>query len=342
MSKANNKTVRPFGIRDQVGYLSGNLPNDRTILSNWRHIGGTLSLTFINVVAPLVVYYKNADGNEIFSGTRMAFLAACFSIIAFIFYMLCFYLTTERVKFPPTESKFSLKEFGLDFLHNKSLIVIIVMILLQECSNSAFHGMSGYIFPNYFGSAAAQSLSGVLETVITLVIAAFIVFVVAKTGKKEITVIGSLFAGIVFAVAFVLHTHSVVIWLVIYCLVTCGMSLYNPVAYALVTDVIDDEEVRTGKRSDGAIQGIYSFSRKCGSAISSGIRGVMLSAVGYTAATAYDTNVLNGIYNVSCLVPMCGFLLMALVVGFLYPLNKKRVEQNVATLKARRDEKTEE
>ena len=317
-------------------------PVDRTLLSNWRHIGGTLSLTFINVVAPLVIYYKNAEGNEIFSGTRMAILAGVFSVIAFVFYLLCYHLTTERVKLPRTTEKFSLKEFALDFIHNKSLIVIIAMILLQECSNSAFHGMSGYIFPNYFGSAAAQSLSGVLETVITLVIAAFIVFVVARTGKKEITVFGSLFAGIVFAVAFVLHTHSVVIWLVIYCLVTVGMSLYNPVAYALVTDVIDDEEVRTGKRSDGAIQGIYSFSRKCGSAVSSGIRGVMLSAVGYTAATAYDTEVLNGIYNVSCLVPMCGFLIMALVVGIFYPLNKKKVEQNVAILKERREGKASE
>lgn len=306
---------------------------DRSYLSNWRHIGGTLSLTFINVIAPIVVYYKDADGHEVFSGTRMAILAAIFSVVAFVLYLLCYKLTTERVKLPRTTEKFNAKEFIVDFLHNKSLLTIILMILLQECSNSAFHGMSGYIFPNYFGNAAAQSISGVLETVITLVIATFVIRLVAKIGKKEITVLGALIAAAVFLVGFVLHTHNVVIWLVIYCLVTCGMSLYNPVAYALVTDVIDDEEVRTGKRSDGTIQGIYSFARKFGQAISSGIRGLMLTAVGYTAATAYDTNVLDGIYNISCIVPMVGFVLMALVVGLLYPLNKKRVEENVEKLK---------
>ena len=150
--------------------------------------------------------------------------------------------------------------------------------------------------------------------------------------------IGTLVSAAALGLGFILHTHSVVMWLVIYGLVTVGLSLFNPVTFALVTDIVDDEEVRTGKRIDGTIYSIYSFGRKFGHAMSSGIRGIMLTAAGYTAATAFDADVLNQVYNVSCLVPMIGFALMASIVAFLYPLNKKKVEENVEILKKRHAE----
>ena len=43
-------------------------------------------------------------------------------------------------------------------------------------------------------------------------------------------------------------------------------------------------------------------------------------------------NVLNGIFNISCLVPAVGFLLLGLILWFWYPLHKKQVDANVAAL----------
>lgn len=51
---------------------------DRTKLSNWRHIGGTLAVTVINFVVPLVVYVKDAQGNEIISGSAMSAVGLVF------------------------------------------------------------------------------------------------------------------------------------------------------------------------------------------------------------------------------------------------------------------------
>ena len=260
--------IIPYG---SMASAISNDPVDRTKLSNWRHIGGTLSMTFINVIMPIAVFYKDPEGHEIFSGFRMSVAGFAFSLAAFILFLVCYFLTTERVKVPSNNEKLDVKAFVSDLLHNRGLIAIVLLILVQECSNSAFHGMSGYIFPNYFGNAAAMSISSIEET-------------------------------------------------------------------ALVTDIVDDEEVRTGKRIDGTIYSIYSFGRKFGHAMSSGIRGIMLTAAGYTAATAFDADVLNQVYNVSCLVPMIGFALMASIVAFLYPLNKKKVEENVEILKKRHAE----
>lgn len=311
---------------------------DRTKLSNWRHIGGTLAVTVINFVVPLVVYVKDAQGNEIISGTAMSMVGLVFAIFSFVLWMACYFLTTERVKIPAKNEKLEIGKFLSGLLHNRGLIAVVLMIIVQECSNSAFHGMGSYMFNNYFGQGAMQSITSPVETIITLAIAAVIVGVVAKVGKKEITVTGCLISAAVFLLAFFLHTDNVWVWIVIYGGVTVGLALFNPVTFALVTDIVDDEEVRTGNRMDGTIYSVYSFGRKFGSALSSGVRGVMLTMIGYTAATAYDPQVVDGIYNVACLVPMIGFALMGAIVAFLYPLNKKRVDSNVEILTKRHAE----
>ena len=320
---------------------------DRTKLSNWRHVGGTLAVTVINFIVPLVVYVDatQPDGSVIqtFDGTRMMLCGLVFAVLSFVLWMACYFMTTERVKIPSKNEKLNLGQFLSDLLHNRGLIAIVLMIIVQECSNSAFHRMSGYMFDNVFQSGSLQAITSPVETIITLLIAACIVGIVAKVGKKEITVIGCLTSAIVFVIAFVLHTSSPYVWIVIYGGVTVGLALFNPVTFALVTDIVDDEEVRTGNRMDGTIYSVYSFGRKFGSALSSGVTGIMLSIIGYdsyiAAGDKYAPELTNGIYNISCVVPIIGFGLMALIVGILYPLNKKRVDSNVAILKERHGDK---
>ena len=43
--------------------------------------------------------------------------------------------------------------------------------------------------------------------------------------------------------------------------------------WANITDIIDYQEVLTGKRDDGTIYAVYSFSRKIGQALAGGLGG---------------------------------------------------------------------
>ena len=104
----------------------------------------------------------------------------------------------------------------------------------------------------------------------------------------------------------------------------------------MITDVIDDTEVKTGERSDGTIYAVYSFARKLGQAASSGVSGLLLSMIGYSQATAFDPEVVNGIYDITCLVPAIGYILLALVLFFLYPLSRGIVEKNAKILAEKR------
>lgn len=107
--------------------------------------------------------------------------------------------------------------------------------------------------------------------------------------------------------------------------------------WAMITDVIDDAEVKNGVREDGTIYSVYSFARKIGQALSSGLVGGLVSMVGYTQATAFDPDVTFNIFRISCIVPAIGLAAVALALAVLYPLGKKKVQENVAELQKRRE-----
>jgi len=104
------------------------------------------------------------------------------------------------------------------------------------------------------------------------------------------------------------------------------------VSWALITDVIDDAQLKNGVREDGSVYALYSFARKLGQAAAAGVSGYLLTAIGYTEQTRQDPEVLGGIFSISTLVPAIGFAALALVLWFWYPLHKKKVEANVKAL----------
>ncbi|MCD7868066.1 MAG: glycoside-pentoside-hexuronide (GPH):cation symporter [Clostridiales bacterium] len=315
-------------------------PEDRVQLSSWRNIGATLAGTVIGVVLPLVVYYKDADGLTQLSGTKMTIAALVCSIGAVVCYMLCTTLTTERVKIQTKTEKFSFGALIKQLFSSRALISIIVAAIVLLLAQLTMQGMNAYIFPNYFNSAAGASIASLVGSVLMIILAMFVIPPVSpKYGKKEIAIFGNIVAVIAFFAAFILRVKNMYVYIVLYAFGYFGIAFFNTCVWAMITDVIDEDEVRRGSRSDGTIYSLYSFARKIGQALSSGLTGALLTAIGYSSATAFDADVLSGIYTVGTLIPAIGFALLILVLAFWYPLGRKQVEENAAILKARREGK---
>ena len=307
-------------------------PTDRASLSNWRTIGASLAGTVIGVVLPLVVYYTDERGNSVLSGQRMAIAAFLCSIGSILCYLLCYRMVTERVKVEQKREKFNLKDLLGGLATNKPLIGIVaasVCMLLVQLTSST---MTTYVFPNYFGNTRAQSVAGLVGTIITIACAAFTVKLSQKFGRKELAIAASFFGAAVFFVTYFLHTTSAWLFVALYAVAYIGLAVFSLICWAMITDVIDDTQVQTGERMDGTIYAVYSFARKIGQAAASGVSGFLLTAIGYSKETAFDIDVVNGIYDITCLVPAVGFVLLALVLLFLYPLGRKRVEENARVL----------
>lgn len=319
----------PYG--SMASAISGD-PEDRAELSNWRTIGATLASTFISVILPVLVYYQDANGNQVLSGSRSALVALICSVGAVICYLLCYFMVTERVRVPRKTEKFHFGRLISGLLHNRALIGIVAASVCLLLSQLTLSTMATFVFPNYFGNTRAQSVSGFVGLPVVLVCSAFTVKLSEKYGRKEVGIGSSVFGAVVLIITFFMHTENPWVFVVMYALAYVGLAVFNLIVWAMITDVIDDTEVRTGNRADGTIYAVYSFARKLGQAAASGLSGLLLGSIGYSAATAFDPDVVNGIYNITCLAPAAGFLLLAVVLRFLYPLNRERVADNARIL----------
>ena len=311
---------------------------DRASLSTWRSIGSTLAGLVIGVGTPLFAY-ETVNGNTILSGNRMTIIAGVFSVMAVICYMLCFKLATERVEVPQNNTKFNFGDLMKSLVTNRSLIGIIAAAILLLLVMLTMQGMNAYLFPNFYGNVAAQSVAALAGSLVMLVVCAPLATKLsAKYGKKELAIGSCLFGAVVYLICWVLKPENPYTYVVFYVVANIGVGFFNMVIWAMITDVIDDAEVKNGVREDGTIYSVHSFARKIGQALSSGMIGALLSVIGYSAATAFNPEVVNGIFNMTCIIPAIGFVGIALVLMFLYPLSKNRVEANVLELKKRRGE----
>lgn len=325
----------PYG--SMASALSGD-SKERAQLSSFRTIGATLAGAFISVVLPLIVYYEDANGNQILSGSKTTLAAAICSIGALICYILCYCMSTERVKVEQKTEKFNFKTLIKGLLSNRALIGIVICSVLMLLVQLTMQSMAGYVYPNYFKNVQAQSASGLVGLVMTLLLSTVVVKLQIKLGRKELATIGSLLGAAIFVGIWLTHTKNAWLYVGLYALAYLGLAAFSLICWAMITDVIDDTEVRTGERSDGTIYAVYSFARKLGQAASAGVMGFLLSLIGYSAKTAFDPKVTEGIFDLSCIVPAVGFILLAAALWFLYPLDKKRVEENTRILKEKSEQ----
>ncbi len=311
-------------------------PKDRADLSTWRTIGATLAGLVIGVGTPMFAY-EVVDGNTVLSGSRMTFIAGVFGVFAIICYLLCFKLVRERVEVPANNAKLNIGKLLGSLVTNRSLLGIIAAAIALLLAMLTMQGMAGYVFPNYYGNATAQSMSSLAGTAAMLVICApFASKLSAKYGKKELSVVSCVAAAIVYLVCLIVHPSNAFVYVGFFTVAYIGLGFFNTVIWAMITDVIDDAEVKNGVREDGTIYSVYSFARKLGQALSAGLTGSLLTMIGYSNATAFDPEVTERIFMLSCIAPIIGFTLVAVFLIVIYPLNKKRVEENVAVLAARR------
>lgn len=314
-------------------------PTDRASLSTWRSVGASLASLVIGTGTPLIAYVT-VDGNPVLSGSRMTIIAGVFSVLAVICYLLCYNLVRERVPVPANNQKLDIVALGKSLITNRALLGIIAAALLLLLAMLGMQGMSAYVFPNVYRNTQAQSAVALLSNVAIIVICAPLASkLAAKFGKKELSVVSCLFGAASYVACWMMHPENVWVYVLFYVMSFVGLGFFNTIIWAMITDVIDDAEVKNGIREDGTIYAVYSFARKLGQAFSSGMVGGLLSLAGYTAATAFDPAVTESIFNISCIVPIVGMSAVALALFFIYPLNKKRVEENCAELARRREGK---
>lgn len=326
----------PYG---SMASVISNKAGERASLSVFRSLGATLANVGISVVLPLVVFIQ-IDGQSELSGTRMMLAAAGCGILAIVCYLLCFVNVEERIETPPRpkSERMGFAQTMGTLVTNRGLTGLIVTSLFMLIAFMLLGGLMPYMLNEYFNNGQLLSIVNFVGLLPTLLLVPFASKLAKVFGKKEVGAAGMTLGIIAALVLFVLRTDSPYVFMVGYAVLMLGVSCLNILIWAFITDVIDLQEIRTGERNDATVYGMYSWARKLGQAIAGGLTGWALGWIGYVSGTegvAQTQEVLDGIYSLATLLPAVLLAVSVLALIFWYPLSKKRVDENVATLETK-------
>jgi GPH family glycoside/pentoside/hexuronide:cation symporter len=111
-----------------------------------------------------------------------------------------------------------------------------------------------------------------------------------------------------------------------------GYAVVDLMPWAMLGEVIDEDELESGERREGVYNGIFTFIRKTGGATAYMFAGIALSLAGFDReSTEQPAAALTTIRVTTCLVPIL-FLLSALVLARRYPLGRARHEEILQAL----------
>lgn len=327
----------PYG--SMAAAISPNV-KDRAQLSTYRSVGASLAGLVIGILVPLIVYETDAEGNQIVLPARFTLTAVVFGILAVICYVLCYTLCVERVHFEKKERNTEgIGHILASLGKNKPLLSLVFAALVLLLATLMGQTMNNYLFLDYFRNAKAMIAMNIVSIAGVLLVAPFVSKIAIRFGKKEAGALGMLLAGIVYTALFFLRIRSIPVFLVILFIGTLGVGLFNLVIWAYITDIIDYQEVVTGKREDGTVYAVYSFARKLGQALAGGVGGATLTLIGYISeAPAQTAAVSDRIYTIATLAPGICYLIVFFIMQFWYPLSRREVEKNTAILKEKREE----
>lgn len=323
----------PYGSMSSV--MTGDT-KERASLSTWRTLGASFAGIIIGALTPQLIYSADAAGNQIIDPQRFTVVVGVFSIAAFICYMLCFILTTERIKpeIKENQQSLSLIDTFKSLTTNKAMISMVVVSIVLIFSTLMGQTVNTYLCIDSFNNVNALSTLSIISLPIYLVVGALAAKLADKFGKKEVSMIGLMIAGGIFLVAYFMHIKNAYTFIAIYAAATLGTCIFSMLSWAFITDIIDYNELKTGERNDATIYGVYSFTRKLGQAVAGAVTGYALTLIGYDSLAATQVeSVKTGIYALSTLFPAACYILAGLLLMITYPLTKKVVQENVAKLR---------
>ena len=334
----------PYG---SMAAVVSDKPEHRTSLSVFRSVGAQLANLIISAALPPFV---SAGGNHLVP-SRMATAAIVCAICGVCCYLLCYANVQERLSAVIEEEGEPQKaSFGVmlgTVVRNRPLLSLVGAAICFLIGSQIVGGTTTYIWKDYFKNLPMMSVAQVVAVLPVFLIATVATALSMRYGKKELLVTFLMFSAILSIVTYFLHIHNAIVFIVLYFFISIGVGFYNTIVWAMITDVLDYQEVITGERDDGVVYAIYSWARKLGQALAGWLVGLALAGVGYSAEIAkaggeQTASTINGIYMLFLLVPGILYLVAGLIMWFIYPLSKKRVAANYETLKSRHGEGTDD
>ncbi len=267
-------------------------PADRASLSAWRSIGSIVGNMLPMIILPFLVYNEDQTLNG-----PMVFVAALvMGVLGFICFQFMIKNTEIRVdtevNVNEDQPKFNIFKAMGNFLKNRpavgATLAAMGMFIGMQGANTAV----SVTFQIYFKNAQISGLISMFSMIPIVVFTPMARKMVAKFGKKELSIVGSI-AYVVGAAVLLLAPLGIVpiaenntgidliLYVVAQLIMSLGMGIYSTVSWAMMGDAIDYNEWKTGNREEGVVYSLHSFFRKLAQGVGPAVALTIMQGMGY-------------------------------------------------------------
>lgn len=333
-----NSTLVPVSTRDS---------QKRSALASFTNVAGLGVMGFGSMVFPILVSFALKDNQALWFMVMLA--VAIFSALTIY---LQFMFTRERV----TEEVLASGEKASDGKNTETVsmsaqlkavtsekmwwIAILFYLVFQwsgAIKNGSMSFFCKWVLDNtFFGSAdawgASQSLLSIMGAV-PMALAAVVVVPLANKFSKRVVVFAGMVVGVAGGVIAGLGNGSIVPVAIGVALKCLGSSPAAYVILAMLADVIDHIEFKSGMRTDGLTMSIYSSIMVAGTPICNSIFSAILNVSGYVQdadvalGTAAQSAAVQNAISVSYIwVETVAYAVCAVLI-FLFTVEKNLPEE---------------
>ena len=320
----------PYGSLAQVITSSD---KERSSLSVFRSIGSTFGALPAMVLASMC-YVKLADGSSRMDYHKVLVGVVVIAVLSVITYFICYAWTKERVESRPApREKGQTWQVIRVLLKSRPFMAVSLASMLFLAAQMFGQGYNTYLFDKFFNAQKLTMLPTVFQYLPVAVIMFFATKMGNKFGRREVCSYGVLAAAVFYLILFVLALFKVAnVWLYLAANFVAGVgtAFIFLLIWALANDAIDYNKVTYKLNDDATSYAFYSFMRKLGQTVATILINVPLLIIGYEGSKLKTESLgqpeLWTMYNYSVMIPAVLFLLVFLILRFVYPLSKKRID----------------
>jgi len=339
-----------------LGAISSD-PTERNSLSSYR-----MSFAFIGsfvtfmLLQPLIDFFSKTFGHQsVLQAAKAAESSISTSpagwvmgvgaigMICVILFLLCFSWTKERVTQIESEENISIKKDLKDLFNNAPWWILVATGLAALLFNAVRDSVAIYFFRDFVQVNYRMAGTGWDMTTIYFLVgqAANLIGVMAapaisrKYGKKRTYMYAMLMAGIL-STGFYFIPNNISWILIFQFMISIFAGYVLPLLWSMFADIVDHQELLTGRRATGLIFSSSSMSQKLGWALGSAMSGWILAVFHYMPnAVQQSQETIFGEHIMISLMPaVC--CVLAFVGMFFYPLSDKKVRENSEQLTLKR------
>lgn len=303
----------------------------RVELNSLRQMGSGITGLVISAASmPLILYFGHGSTS---SASGYFYTNIIFAILGAATVMFGGITCKERVI---KDTKVKTPGLGESFayvLKNKNVLLMTLIGVFTAGSILGRMGVLSYYFIYYVGKPAMMAPALMAYNICTIIAQLYVPFLTNKLGKKKACLLSYIMQTVSLLIVFAGGQNGHVL---IYAgSAIMGFSNFAPsILNSIMGDIVDREEVQTGKRSDGIVYSMLSLGTKIGIAVGGAISVALLGAIGYVANAEQSASTIKGIGILTNIAPIV-FVFFAAVCLVLIDITDKEANENRAILEER-------